>query len=509
VKATGESHADAGDKANDPVRANGAELRVRVVGEGGNLGLTQRGRIEFARAGGKINTDAIDNSAGVDCSDHEVNIKIVLDRLVAAGELDRPARNALLAEMTDEVAELVLADNRDQNAVLGIARAHARHMVGVHGRLTTELVARHGLVRALEVLPDEAGFAALESAGQGLSSPELATLLAHTKLDLTAQVLATDLPEVGAFANRLPEYFPGPLRERFGPALRAHPLRREIVTTMLVNEMVDGAGMTYAFRLGEELSATATDAVRAYAVTTAVFDLPDLWSELRGPAVPTAVADEVVLESRRLLDRATRWFLTNRPQPLAVGAEVARFAAVVRELRSGLTGFMRGRELAAVQDRARQLSSAGLGAACALRSAALMYGYGLLDVVELVELAERDREPREPAEVAALYYALSEHLGVDLALTSVSALERGDRWHALARLALRDDLYGSLRAITLDALREAAPGTGVEEAIEQWERANASRLVRARAALHEVGTSQRLDLATLSVVSRQLRGLAR
>jgi glutamate dehydrogenase len=509
VKATGESHADAGDKANDPVRANGAELRVRVVGEGGNLGLTQRGRIEFARAGGKINTDAIDNSAGVDCSDHEVNIKIVLDRLVAAGELDRPARNALLAEMTDEVAELVLADNRDQNAVLGIARAHARHMVGVHGRLTTELVARHGLVRALEVLPDEAGFAALESAGQGLSSPELATLLAHTKLDLTAQVLATDLPEVGAFANRLPEYFPGPLRERFGPALRAHPLRREIVTTMLVNEMVDGAGMTYAFRLGEELSATATDAVRAYAVTTAVFDLPDLWSELRGPAVPTAVADEVVLESRRLLDRATRWFLTNRPQPLAVGAEVARFAAVVRELRGGLTGFMRGRELAAVQDRARQLSSAGLGAACALRSAALMYGYGLLDVVELVELAERDREPREPAEVAALYYALSEHLGVDLALTSVSALERGDRWHALARLALRDDLYGSLRAITLDALREAAPGTGVEEAIEQWERANASRLVRARAALHEVGTSQRLDLATLSVVSRQLRGLAR
>jgi glutamate dehydrogenase len=509
VKASSESHADAGDKANDAVRADGAELRVKVVGEGGNLGLTQRGRIEFARRGGKINTDAIDNSAGVDCSDHEVNIKVLLDRLVVAGELDRAGRDALLVEMTDDVADLVLDDNRDQNAVLGIARAHAPAMVNVHGRLTTDLVARRGLDRKLEVLPDEAGFAALEDAGGGLASPELATLLAHTKLDLTAQVLATDLPESAAFAARLPGYFPRPLRDRFPGAVAGHPLRREIVITQLVNEMVDGAGMTYAFRLGEELSAAPTDAVRAYAVTTAVFDLPGLWEELRAPQIPTAVSDEIVLESRRLLDRASRWFLTNRPQPLAVGAETARFAAAVRELRAELPRLLRGRELAAVEMRAAQLRSSGVAADCAMRSAALIYGYGLLDVVELTELAERDREPREPGEVAALYYGLSEHLGIDLALTSVSALERGDRWHALARLALRDDLYGSLRAITLDALREDAPGTPVETAIAQWEKANASRLLRARAALHEVGTAGQLDLATLSVVSRQLRGLAR
>jgi glutamate dehydrogenase len=509
VKASSESHADAGDKANDAVRADGAELRVKVVGEGGNLGLTQRGRIEFARRGGKINTDAIDNSAGVDCSDHEVNIKVLLDRLVVAGELDRAGRDALLVEMTDDVADLVLDDNRDQNAVLGIARAHASAMVNVHGRLTTDLVARRGLDRKLEVLPDEAGFAALEDAGAGLTSPELATLLAHTKLDLTAQVLLTDLPESAAFAARLPEYFPRPLRDRFPAAVAGHPLRREIVATQLVNEMVDGAGMTYAFRLGEELSAAFTDAVRAYAVTTAVFDLPGLWEELRAPQIPTAVSDEIVLESRRLLDRASRWFLTNRPQPLAVGAETARFAATVRELRTELPRLLRGRELAAVEMRAAQLRSSGVAAGCAMRSAVLMYGFGLLDVVELTELAERDREPREPGEVAALYYGLSEHLGIDLALTSVSALERGDRWHALARLALRDDLYGSLRAITLDALREAAPGTPVDTAIRQWEKANASRLLRARAALHEVGTAGQLDLATLSVVSRQLRGLAR
>ena len=332
VKAARESHADAGDKANDAVRADGAQLRVKVVGEGGNLGLTQLGRIEFARAGGKINTDAIDNSAGVDCSDHEVNIKILLDRLVAAGELDREARNAVLVEMTDEVTELVLADNRDQNAVLGAARAHSAEMANVHERLIAELEARHQLDRGLDVLPSTAAFAELEAAGHGLSSPELSTLLAHTKLDLTTQVLASDLPDTPAFAGRLPEYFPRAVRERFPAAITGHPLRREIITTLLVNEMVDGAGITYAFRLGEELSASAPDAVRAFAIATEVFELPALWSRLRDPAIPTAVSDALVLESRRLLDRASRWLLTNRPQPLAVGSAIARFSAIVREL---------------------------------------------------------------------------------------------------------------------------------------------------------------------------------
>ncbi len=509
VKASTESHDDAGDKTNDTVRADGNELRVKVVGEGGNLGLTQRGRIEFSRAGGKINTDAIDNSAGVDCSDHEVNIKILLDRLVAAGDLDRESRNALLAEMTDDVAELTLAHNCDQNVVLGVARAHAAPMANVHARLITELEAHNQLERELDVLPNAAQFAELEEAGHGLSSPELATLLAHTKLDLTTQVLASDLPDTPAFAGRLPEYFPAAVRDRFPAAVRNHPLRREIVTTMLVNEMVDGAGITYVFRLGEELSASAADAVRAYTVATVVFDLPALWERMRDPSIPTAVSDAILLESRRVLDRVSRWLLTNRPQPLTVGSALARFSEPIRALMPRLPELLQGRERQTVLEHAEELKEAGVDGEWAMKASAMMYGYSLLDVVDLTEIAERDREPRDPSEVAELYYGLSEHLGVDLALTSVSALERGDRWHALARLALRDDLYGSLRAITLDALREAAPGTPLPEAIGQWEQANASRLVRARAALHEVSTAGQLDLATLSVVSRQLRGLAR
>ncbi|WP_181782757.1 NAD-glutamate dehydrogenase, partial [Pseudonocardia pini] len=316
VKASTEGHADAGDKANDAIRVDGRELRVKVVGEGGNLGLTQRGRIEFARAGGRLNTDAIDNSAGVDCSDHEVNIKILLDRLVADGTLDREARNALLVEMTDEVSALVLKDNTDQNGVLGVSRSHAAEMANVHARLVSDLVERTGLDRALEVLPTKTGFAALEEAGDGLSGPELSTLIAHVKLDLTHRLLDTDLPDAAAFTPRLPEYFPGPLRERFAAAIWKHPLRREILGTKLVNEMVDGAGITYAFRLAEETAASPSDAVRAYAVVTQVYGLPRRWREIReagsGGAdqrnVPVAVADRMLLESRRLLDRASRWF---------------------------------------------------------------------------------------------------------------------------------------------------------------------------------------------------------
>jgi len=244
-------------------------------------------------------------------------------------------------------------------------------------------------------------------------------------------------------------------------------------------------------------------------VTTAVFDLTELWQRLAAPEIPTAVSDRVVLVSRRLLDRAARWFLLNRPQPLAVGSTITRFAEPVRALRPRLPELLIGRECAEMTAAAAELQADGVPAELAREVAALLYGYGLLDVVDLLELADREKEPRDPFEVAQLYYAMSEHLGMNLTLNAVSGLERGDRWHSLARLALRDDLYGSLRAVTLDALREAAPGTPVDDAIAQWERANASRLLRARPALDQILTGERLDLATLSVVSRQLRGLAR
>ncbi len=520
VKASTETQAQAGDRANDQIRIDGNQLRARVVGEGGNLGVTQRGRIEFDRyggpagTGGRINTDALDNSGGVDCSDHEVNIKILADHLVAEGVLDQPTRNSLLLEMTDEVGALVLADNHAQNTVLGVSRAHAAPMVSVHGRLVAELEAGTGLDRDLEALPSTPEFAELERDGAGLSSPELATLLAHVKLALKAELLASDLPDSDAFARRIGEYFPPELAGRFPDAVRNHRLRREIISTLLVNEVVDGGGITYAFRLAEETSASATDAVRAFAAATRIFDLPGLWARIVGleNTVSTSVTDRMMLESRRLLDRAARWLLSNRPQPLAVGAEISRFSAPVGALTGGQLALLRGQERRAAEQRAAELRAGGVPAELAETMAVLLDGYGLLDVIEVAELAERDAgftgdDPE--AETAQLYFALSEHLGIDGMLTAVSVLDRGDRWHALARLALRDDFYAALRAITLDVLRHSEPGEPTEAKIAHWEQANASRLHRARNALDEIAATDRYDLATLSVAARQVRSMVR
>ena len=345
------------------MRVDGAELRVKVVGEGGNLGLTQRGRIEFARSGGKINTDAIDNSAGVDCSDHEVNIKILLDWLVAAGELDR-GRHATrcCVEMTDEVAELVLADNRDQNAVLGIARAHAPAMLNVHApadRATSPRAA--GWTGSSRCCPTDEEIAALRGRrATGLTSPELATLLAHAKLDLKAERAGhATCPTARRSRPGCREYFPTPLRQRFPTAISAHPLRREIVTTQLVNEMVDGAGMTYAFRLGEELAAEPTDAVRAYAVTTAVFDLPELWPRTVArtprsrPRCPTRSCwSRGGCSTARRAGSSPTGRSRSPSAPRPPGSPTS-----VRLLRRACRRSLRGRELADVEARARSCSS--------------------------------------------------------------------------------------------------------------------------------------------------------
>ncbi|WP_112275514.1 NAD-glutamate dehydrogenase [Lentzea terrae] len=518
VKASTESHADVGDKANDAIRVNGADLRVKVIGEGGNLGLTQRGRIEFARTGGKVNTDALDNSAGVDCSDHEVNIKILLDQLCREGAVEQQQRNEVLAEMTDEVGELVLADNYSQNNVLGVSRAHAAPMLSVHARLTADLEARGALNRKLEALPSVAEFKALEKNGEGLTSPELATLLAFTKLTLKEELLQSDIPTIDTFTRKLPDYFPSLLRERFGAAIPNHPLARQIITTVVVNEVVDGGGISYAFRLAEEMSASATDAVRAYAVVTQVFDLPSIWREIEAldNVVPTEVQDNMVLETRRLLDRASRWLLSNRPQPLAVGSTINRFRGVVDELSPFALDLLQGKEYGVVAGKADRFVEQGVPAELARKVAALLYMYGLLDVTEIAELAEREIGPaggmgpeHSHRETAELYFALSDHLDIDHMLDSVTSLERGNRWHALARLALRDDFYSSLRAITLDVLRASDLGDTASEKIAKWEQANASRLARSRGALDEINRVHQLDLATLSVAARQVRSMVR
>ncbi len=508
VKAEIESDADVGDRANDLVRANANQVRAKVIGEGGNLGVTSLGRVEFDLTGGRINTDALDNSAGVDCSDHEVNIKILIDSLVTVGKISADERTALLESMTDEVGELVLADNTEQNDLMGTSRANAASLFNVHARQIKELEDTRGLSRELEALPSDKEIRRRTEVGLGLTSPELATLMAHVKLALKEQVLATDLPDQDVFSSRLPSYFPSQLRERFGAEIRTHQLRREIVTTMLVNDLVDTAGISYAYRICEDVGVNYVDAVRTWVATDAIFGIGDVLQQIRAASaehgLPVHISDRMTLDLRRLVDRAGRWLLNYRPQPLAVGAEINRFGAKVKAMTPRMLDWLRGDDRAIVTKEADEFAAHGAPKELALMVSTGLYQYSLLDIIDVADIVDRD-----PVEVADTYFALMDHLGTDGLLTAVSGLSRDDRWHSLARLAIRDDIYSSVRLLTFDVLAVGEPDETGEEKIAEWQHTNESRLKRARRTLTEINADEVHDLATLSVAARQIRNMTR
>ena len=502
-----ETESDVGDRANDAVRVNGNQVRAKVIGEGGNLGVTSLGRIEFDLVGGRINTDALDNSAGVDCSDHEVNIKILIDSLVTAGQVSAEDRTDLLLSMTDEVGRLVLVDNESQNDLMGTSRANAASMLSVHARMIKDFVDERGLNRELEALPSEKEIRRRAEAGIGLTSPELATLMAHVKLALKDDLLAGDLPDQEVFASRLPSYFPTTLRERFATEIRSHQLRREIVATMLVNDVVDTAGISFAYRVAEDVGVSSVDAVRSFVAVDAIFGVGQVWQRIRAAGVDgvsVAVTDRMTLDLRRLIDRAARWLLNYRPQPLAVGAEINRFADKVSALTPQMSEWLRGDDRAIVMKEAGEFSGQGVSEELAFQVATGLYQFSLLDVIDVADIVDRD-----PAEVADTYFALMDHLGTDGLLTAVSRLSRDDRWHSLARLAIRDDIYGSLRALSFDVLAVGEPEENGEEKIAEWEMTNNNRVTRARRTLTELYESGEHDLATLSVAARQIRSMTR
>ena len=362
VKAAAETNSEIGDRANDAIRVNGRDLRCKVVGEGGNLGASQLGRIEAALAGVRVNTDAIDNSAGVDTSDHEVNIKILLTELTRSGELTTKRRNTLLASMTDEVAEQVLRDNYEQNVLLGNARAQQHGMLGVHERLIQFLEAEGDLDRSLEFLPSDAAIARRQKDGLGLTSPEFSVLVAYAKLYLKNQLITTSLPDDPWFAATLAEYFPKPLRTKYAAEIAAHPLRREIITNSVANSMVNRGGITFAYRAGEETGATPEQVARAYVVCREVFDLAGFVRRVEATdnVVSTAAQTALYLEFRRLIDRSVRWFLTSRPAALDIAAEVARFRPGIEAFSGRIGELLQGSERTRLQRRASELEGKGV-----------------------------------------------------------------------------------------------------------------------------------------------------
>jgi len=505
VKAQTESNLDAGDKANDPVRVNGRELRAKVVGEGGNLGLTQRGRIEFALQGGYISTDFIDNSAGVDCSDHEVNIKILLQAAVEAGELDPEERNPLLAEMTDEVGELVLRHNHDQAIALGNARSHGRLLLAVHRRLIADLERRGKLDRALEAMPTDEEIDARAEAGTGLMAPEYAVLNAYVKMGLERDILDSPLPDEAWTHQVLVDYFPTPVRKRFSDLMASHPLRREIVTTRLVNEAVNRGGTSFFYRAVEETAASPVDVLRAFVVVREVYGLRELWQAIESldGTVPPTVQTSLYLEVRRLVDRAVRWLVTSRRSPIDVAGEIDRLQHGVSRLVAELDTRLRCNERAALAARTDALRSRGVPQDIAHRIVRATAGFRLLDIVETARASEQDAD-----EVADVYFVLSEQFRADALLSKISALPREDRWQTFARMALRHDLYAALARVTAEVLRSTSPSLDAQQRVSEWERANAVTIARARTAISEFDESP-ADLAALSVLLRQIQTLIR
>ena len=501
VKAAGETHADVGDKANDAIRVNGRDLRAKVVGEGGNLGLTQLGRIEYARSQGRIYTDFIDNTAGVDCSDHEVNIKILVGAAVADGELTVPDRDKLLAEMTDEVAALVLRDNYEQATALGNARAQAHSLLPVHRRM----LATMDINRELEALPSDEELAARYEQGEGLSAPEFAVLLAYVKIGLEREVLADELVDESWTTAVLSGYFPTPLRERFAGRMAGHRLRREIISTVLVNEVVNRGGTSFVFRAMEESGASAADVIRAYVVVRDVYRLRDLWdaAERLDNQVPTSAQTLVYLESRRLLDRAVRWLVSNRRSPIDVAAEIARLQPGVDALLPQLPLELVGTERESFTGHVEAMTARDVPAELATGVVRAVYGFGLLDVLETAAVTGR-----EAMEVAQVYFVLSCRFQIDVLLSHISKLPRNDRWQTLARMALRYDLYAALAGLTAEVLQSTDASLPPDERVSEWERVNASSIARAGNAMGSIADSP-ADLAALSVLLRQIRTLVK
>ncbi|MFE9204982.1 NAD-glutamate dehydrogenase [Micromonospora sp. NPDC007230] len=503
VKGSTQTNAEVGDKSNDAIRVDGKTLRCRVAGEGGNLGWTQLGRIEYAQNGGRIYTDFIDNAAGVDCSDHEVNIKILLNTAVADGELDRPARDELLAEMTDEVAELVLRDNYEQARAINNAQAQAASLLPVHRRMINELERSGALDRALEALPPDEELAVRTE--NGLTAPEFAVLLAYVKIVLEREIVAEGLADEEWTTDILVNYFPTPLRERFAGRMGQHRLRRDIVTTVLVNEAINRGGISFVFRTVEETAASAADVLRAYVVVREVFGLRDLWNAIE--ALDNKVSPElqtaVFLDTRRLLDRAVRWLVTNRRSPIDVPGEIARLRDGVARLLPDLENLFYGSEREAIAAHIDSLTGKGLPRELAAQATRLMYSFGLLDVVETAQSTGRD-----VSEVASVYFVLSDRFRVDALLSKISLLPREDRWQTLARMALRYDLYAALAALTAEVLGSTPDSVSPADRVQEWEQANATSIHRAHRAMGEFDES-RADLSALSVLLRQIRTLVR
>jgi glutamate dehydrogenase len=497
VKAEEESNEQVGDRANNAVRVNGRELRCKIVGEGGNLGFTQKGRIEYARAGGRINTDAIDNSAGVDCSDHEVNIKIAFSSEVASGNLTLAKRDKILAGMTDEVARLVLKDNILQTQAITIAEQQAYNLLESHTRLIHVLESRGILNREIEFLPSDRQLAELKAAKRGLTRPEIAVLLAYSKMALYKDMLESSLPDEEYFISDLKRYFPIPMQKDFAKAIEKHPLRREIIATVMTNSVVNRGSITFCFDIAEDLGASVRDIAAAYATVRDAFGLRHIWNgiEQNSATIDVATQTEMYAMTTQFLERVSTWLLHHLPMPLdidTVSKEILPEVAEIDKNKASLHSEMTRKEAETVAARliAKSVPKKLADAVTAL---------GIMSAApDIISVAHKNDLPVK--DVGKAYFELGSKLGLSWLRQCAEQMAINSHWDRLAIKAIIADLFDEQRRLTDSVIAHSGGLTA-------WLEANKGDVESLERFMEGIKTGEAPDLPRLMVTLRQIRAL--
>ncbi|MFA7554774.1 MAG: NAD-glutamate dehydrogenase [Spongiibacteraceae bacterium] len=505
VKSSNETHADVGDKANDVLRVNGNELRCRVIGEGGNLGMTQLARVEYALNGGRCNTDFIDNSAGVDCSDHEVNIKILLNGVVAAGDMTEKQRNTLLVAMTDSISSLVLENNYRQTQAISMAESEAIRRAGEYRHLMHTMEIRGRLNRQLEFLPDEDVLLERRAANKSLTRAELSVLMSYVKSQLKEELVNTTIPEDEYLAKAVETAFPQRIRDDYREQLRSHRLRREIISTQLANDMVNHMGITFVDRIAQSTGVTSGDVVRAYVAASDIFDMSYYWRQIESLdyAVSADIQMQMMSELIRLIRRSTRWFLRNRRTLIDPAVEVANFKLSVAQLRSALPELLTDEVKAVLNNKRQSYIDQSIPEELATYIASAQAQYSLLGIIESSKARSIPMD-----KMAELYFRLSERLELNWFAKQITELKIDNHWQALAREAYRDDLEWQLRTLTEGAMRYVCDAGDIDACINRWMEKQHLMVERWRNMLTELHATAVPEFAMYSVAIRELLDLA-
>ena len=504
MRANGESHLEVGDRSNDAVRIRAANLRAQVVGEGANLGMTQRARIQYGQAGGRMNTDAIDNSAGVDCSDHEVNIKILLGEVERAGDMTRKQRDQLLRKMTNEVGELVLRDNYLQTQALTVTHQMGVHLLDRLGRFMRSLEKEDRLDPEIEFLPDDDTLAERFKTGIGFTRPELSVLLGYAKIVLNDELLFSDLPDDPYMEVDLRNYFPAPLQKKYAKQIATHRLRREIITTVITNEIINRVGITFIHEVREKTGMGPDDIARSYVVSREIFGMPSLWSRIEAldSEIPSALQAAMLVECGRQLERGTVWFMRESAHPLQIQAEVEAFADGVQEFGNCVESLLSSADQAALAAQRSTFVEQGVPQELADHVARLPFLPPACDVARLARDADLP-----VSDVAGVYFAVGSRFGFDWLRRAAGHLPSDTAWDKRAVSATLDDLFSHQSALTRSVLEFQREERPVRAVIEAWAWQRRAAVIRTDQLLAELQAVGSPDFAMLAVANRQLKSM--